>query len=133
MAFIRKKGNHFCLVQSTRKGSKVRQRVIAYLGPSDSIREALAASERGLRDESAARDSLRKELREWMREPEYWMAKDRRHRFRDFRRSAIVNPIKRKIHGCNVRIRRYKKLIVRLQPYVAVASPVREPLHDPKE
>ena len=123
MSFVRKKGNHFYLVESVRNGSKVRQKVIAYLGASPTARDAAAECVRGIRDEQTLLKALNKEVRQWMREPELWMEKDKLKRFRNFTRDGKVNPLKRKIRASQNRIRGYKRTIAKLRPYFTASSP----------
>lgn len=48
MAYVRKKGRFFYLVQSIRRGNRVRQKTVAYLGKSTSLDEALAITTKKL-------------------------------------------------------------------------------------
>jgi hypothetical protein len=60
MAFIRRKGKGYALVETYREGGKVRQRVLAYLRGSPTLAEAASAAVMSCQGRSAAKKASRR-------------------------------------------------------------------------
>jgi hypothetical protein len=65
MAYIRKKGRKYYFVKSQRDGSRVRQKVLAYLGEYPSADEAIAGFQREIESLKSLEDGMNESISEY--------------------------------------------------------------------